>query len=116
MIAAYREPDRVKGRTLMAKLIDTVSAGVPAVLREVSTLGRTLNKRAADILAYFDHPERATAPPKRSTADSSTSAAPPSGSGTSPTMSHEHCSKPADSDRTTPWIVKSPLGSSQTRV
>jgi transposase len=45
MIAAYREPDRVKGRTLMAKLIDTVSAGVPSALQEVSTLGRTQTVR-----------------------------------------------------------------------
>ena len=28
--------------------------GVPAALTEVITLGRTLQKRAADVLAYFD--------------------------------------------------------------
>ena len=54
MIAAYREPDRARGREMMNKLIESVSRGVPAALREVITLGRTLQKRAADVLAYFD--------------------------------------------------------------
>jgi transposase len=54
MIAAYREPDRARGREMMNKLIESVSRGVPAALREVITLGRTLKKRAADVLAYFD--------------------------------------------------------------
>src|SRR3954453_14347705 len=35
MIAAYREPDRTKGRALMSKLIVSVSHGVPASLSEV---------------------------------------------------------------------------------
>jgi transposase len=54
MITAYREPDRNKGRALMTSLIESISHNVPAALREVITLGRTLKKRAADILAYFD--------------------------------------------------------------
>ncbi|MGE5858686.1 MAG: ISL3 family transposase [Solirubrobacterales bacterium] len=54
MIAAYREPDRAKGRQLMQQLINAVSSGVPAALREVITLGRTLKRRAVDMLAYFD--------------------------------------------------------------
>jgi transposase len=54
MIAAYREPDRAKGRQLMEKLITSVSQGVPGVLTTVITLGRTLKKRAADVLAYSD--------------------------------------------------------------
>ena len=53
MIAAYREPDRARGRQLMSALIASVSAGVPAALSEVSKLGLTLSKRAADVLAYF---------------------------------------------------------------
>ena len=56
MIAAYRHEDRRRGRELMVKLIDTISTGVPNALVEVTTLGRTLKKRAADLLAYFDHP------------------------------------------------------------
>jgi transposase len=62
MIAAYREPDRKRGRELMQQLIDSVSRGVPAALREVITLGRTLNKRAADVLAYFDRPGTSNGP------------------------------------------------------
>ena len=54
MITAYREADRVKGRHLMESLIASISHGVPGALKEVVTLGRTLKKRAADILAYFD--------------------------------------------------------------
>ena len=62
MIAAYREPDRSRGRELMTKLIASVSHRVPAALAEVITLGRTLNKRATDILAYFDHPGTSNGP------------------------------------------------------
>jgi len=62
MIAAYREPDRVKGRQLMSKVIANLSTGVPAALSELITLGRTLNKRAADILAYFDRPGTSNGP------------------------------------------------------
>jgi transposase len=62
MIAAYREPDRRRGRERMARLIDSVSHGVPAELAEVITLGRTLNKRAGDVLAYFDRPGTSNGP------------------------------------------------------
>jgi transposase len=62
MIAAYREPDRKKGRGLMEQLIGSVSHGVPAALSEVITLGRTLKKRSADVLAYFDRPGTSNGP------------------------------------------------------
>jgi transposase len=62
MIAAYREPDRAKGRQLMSRLIESVSHGVPKALSEVRTLGRTLNKRLADVLAYFDRPGTSNGP------------------------------------------------------
>ncbi|MBC7307115.1 MAG: ISL3 family transposase [Dietzia sp.] len=62
MIAAYREPDRKKGRELMAAVIESVSSGVPAALTELITLGRTLKKRAADVLAYFDRPGTSNGP------------------------------------------------------
>jgi transposase len=62
MIAAYREPDRSRGRDLMKQLINSVSHGVPAALVELITLGRTLNKRATDILAYFDRPGTSNGP------------------------------------------------------
>jgi len=62
MIAAYREPNRAQGRQLMSKLIDSVSHSVPAALTKLVTLGRTLTKRAADILAYFDRPGTSNGP------------------------------------------------------
>ncbi len=63
MIAAYRETDRTRGQQLMQRLIDSVSHGVPAALSEVLTLGRTLKKRAVDVLAYFDRPGTSNGPP-----------------------------------------------------
>ena len=62
MIGAYREPDRAKGRRLMSNLIDALGHGVPAALTELITLGRTLTKRAADVLAYFDRPGTSNGP------------------------------------------------------
>jgi transposase len=62
MIAAYREPDRTRGRELMNKLIESVSHGVPNALTELITLGRTLKNRATDVLAYFDRPGTSNGP------------------------------------------------------
>lgn len=62
MIAAYREPDRTKGRNLMETLITAVSIGVPPAQEEITTLGKTLKKRAADVLAYFDRPGTSNGP------------------------------------------------------
>jgi transposase len=62
MIAAYREPDRAAGRELMRSLIESLSHNVPSVLTEIATLGRTLKKRAADVLASFDRPGTSNGP------------------------------------------------------
>ena len=62
MIAAYREPDRAVGRELMRTLIESLSNGVPTALTEIATLGRTLKRRAADVLAYFDRPGTSNGP------------------------------------------------------
>jgi len=62
MIGAYRDPDRSRGKQLMSALIESVSHGVPAVLTELKTLGRTLTKRAEDVLAYFDRPGTSNGP------------------------------------------------------
>ncbi|MCK3771291.1 ISL3 family transposase [Microbacterium aerolatum] len=56
MIAAYREPDKTTGKQMMQDLIDAVTSGVPTALVEIRKLGRTLKRRAADILAFFDRP------------------------------------------------------------
>jgi transposase len=55
-------PDRAKGRAVMEQLIASINSAVPTALREVITLGRTLKKRAADILAYFDRPHTSNGP------------------------------------------------------
>jgi transposase len=62
MIAAYRHPDRGQGRALMTAVIDSLTHGVPAALTELVTLGRTLTKRAADVLAFFDRPGTSNGP------------------------------------------------------
>ena len=62
MITAYREPDRKTGRALMTQLIASLGQGVPSTLTEITTLGRTLKKRAADVLAYFDRPGTSNGP------------------------------------------------------
>ena len=62
MIEAYREPDRATGKKKMAALIKSVSHGVPKALVEVAQLGRTLTKRAVDVLAYFDRPGTSNGP------------------------------------------------------
>jgi transposase len=62
MIAAYREPDRTRGRAIMTTLVASLSHGVPTALTELITLGRTLKQRAADILAYFDRPGTSNGP------------------------------------------------------
>lgn len=62
MIAAYRDPDRARGRETMRAVISSIGDRVPAALKEVRRLGRTLTKRAADVLAYFDRPGTSNGP------------------------------------------------------
>ena len=62
MVAAYRHPDRAEGRKLMVSLVDSLAAGVPPALAELRRLGRTLKKRSADVLAYFDRPHTSNGP------------------------------------------------------
>ena len=40
----------------------SLTSGVPAALTELVTLGRTLSKRAEDVLAYFDRPGTSNGP------------------------------------------------------
>lgn len=62
MVDAYRDPDRANGKQKMQALIDSVTTGVPKALKEVITLGRTLKRRADDVLAYFDRPGTSNGP------------------------------------------------------
>ena len=62
MIAPYPLTDLARGGREHDLLIGSISRGVPAALNEVVTLGRTLTKRAGDILAYFDRPGTSNGP------------------------------------------------------
>jgi transposase len=55
VIAAYSQPDRHRGKTMMTAIITSLRRGVPAVLEELAQLGRTLWRRRTDVLAFFDH-------------------------------------------------------------
>jgi transposase len=55
LIAAYSQPDRRRAKTMMTTLIDSLRHGLPDGLEELAQLGRTLWRRRADVLAYFDH-------------------------------------------------------------
>lgn len=46
----------------MTTRIGSLKSGVPAALAELRTLGRTLNKRVVDVLAYFDRPGTSSGP------------------------------------------------------
>jgi len=62
IVTAYRHPDRAAAKAAPAKIIDAIGKGVPAALSELITLGRTLTRRATDVLAYFDRPGTSNGP------------------------------------------------------
>src|SRR5206468_3055427 len=55
LIAVYSQPDRRRVKTTMTAIINSLRGSLPAGLEELAQLGRTLFRRRADILAYFDH-------------------------------------------------------------
>jgi transposase len=62
IVAAYRNRDRAAAKTELSTIIATLSAAVPTALTELITLGRTLKRRAVDVLAYFDRPGTSNGP------------------------------------------------------
>jgi len=62
LIAAYRDPNKAQGSKTMKALINSLRHGVPPALTELHRLGRTLSRRAADVLAYFDRPGTSNGP------------------------------------------------------
>ena len=62
IIDAYRHPDADVGKKLLTSVIDRIKTAVPAGLEELAQLGRTLEKRRDDILAWFDHPGSSNGP------------------------------------------------------
>lgn len=62
IVAAYRHPDRAGGKRDLQAVIDSLRSGVPEPLTELRKLGRTLHRRAGDVLAYFDLPGTSNGP------------------------------------------------------
>ena len=109
IVAAYRHPDRTVGKAELRRTIDAVSNNVPELLTELITLGRTLKRRAADVLAHFGRPGSSNGPTEAINGRLDTSAAPPSDSATWPTTSPEHCWTPAASDLNYTLFCDEPL-------
>ena len=62
LVVAYRQPDKKLGRYLLHKVIEDLHTEVPDELVELKSLGRTLNRRATDVLAFFDRPGTSNGP------------------------------------------------------
>ena len=62
LITAYRCKKRSEGKQILTDLIESIRTGVPACLVELKKLGRTLNRRKSDVLAFFDHPGTSNGP------------------------------------------------------
>ena len=61
-VAAYRHQDPARGKKIFEAVIAKLATGVPKDLPELITLGRTVKRRSADILAFFDHPGTSNGP------------------------------------------------------
>ena len=62
VIAAYRDPNRTSGKRRLQQLIRALSLDLRELPTELRKLARTLTRRAADILAYFDRPRTSNGP------------------------------------------------------
>lgn len=63
LLAAYRDRDPRRGKNTLRHLITTLTRpGLPHTCIELARMGRTLTRRAGDILAYFDHPHTSNGP------------------------------------------------------
>ena len=61
MVAAYRDPDRARGRQLMTGLVASLSRGAPAALTELITLGtdaQEARRRRPGLLRSPRHQQR----------------------------------------------------------
>ena len=54
LIDAYQQPNRATGKKLMLTLLEKIRGGLPPGLGELAQLGRTLWRKRAQVLAYFD--------------------------------------------------------------
>jgi transposase len=63
IISCYEQKDRMKGRGMMAELIESLA--IPGAIKncpELKTLGHALKRRIRDVLAFFDHQYSANGP------------------------------------------------------
>lgn len=110
IIDAYRAPDTRVGKAMMQAEINTLTCTrVPRGLRELITLGRTLKRRAGDILPTSIIPTPPMVLPKLSTGALNIYADPLLGSEISPTTSPAASSKPEDSDPSYTLNYEEPL-------
>ncbi|WP_343954197.1 transposase, partial [Tsukamurella spumae] len=54
LIDAYQQPNRATGKKMMLAVLEKIHAGLPPGLGELAQLGRTLWRKRAQVLAYFD--------------------------------------------------------------
>ena len=110
MIAAYREPDRAKGREQMSKLIESRQHRRPARTHRGHHPGQDPDKRAADVLAYFDRPGTSNGPTEAINGRLEHLRGSALGFRNLTNYIARSCSRPADSDPdSTPWIRMSPF-------
>lgn len=64
IVRAYRRGDRAAKKHELGSVIGVLAGVVPAALSEFITLGRTLKRRAEDVLAYFEWPSTSNGPTK----------------------------------------------------
>jgi hypothetical protein len=62
IVAVCRDEDGNRGKRMLQKTVESLRRGVPTGLDELRKLGRSLRRRAADILAYFDLPGTSSIP------------------------------------------------------
>lgn len=62
LVTGYRETDRTRGEQLMQQLMGSIGSDVPRALQKIGKFCRTLKRRAADVLAYFDRPGTSNGP------------------------------------------------------
>ena len=62
VIDAYEHPDRKTGKKLMQTVIESLRRGLPEGLEELAQLGRTLWRKRAQVLAFFDRGRASNGP------------------------------------------------------
>ncbi|MBG9267099.1 transposase, partial [Corynebacterium belfantii] len=62
IVSVYRTNDGNEGKKLLQLVIDDLMTNLPTGLVELKRLGRTLKRRAADVLAFFTRPGTSNGP------------------------------------------------------